>query len=57
MYDIVKGLYLSNFAHIIAFFFLEFNFFNVYKILILTNKKAKQPFHVSVIRSYYLLMQ
>lgn len=54
MYDIVKGLYSSNFAHIIAFF-LEFNFFNVYDILILTNKKAKQPFQVSVDWSYYLL--
>ena len=54
MYDIVKGLYSSNFAHIIAFF-LEFNFFNVYDILILTNKKAKRPFHVSVDWSYYLL--
>ena len=54
MYDIVKGLYSSNFAHNI-FFFLEFNFFNVYYILILTNKKAKQPFHVTVDWSYYLL--
>lgn len=54
MYDIVKGLYSSNFAHIIAFF-LEFNFFNVYDILILTKKKAKQPFHVTVDWSYYLL--
>ena len=53
MYDIVKGLYSSNFAHIA--FFLEFNFFNVYDILILTKKKAKQPFHVSVDWSYYLL--
>lgn len=53
MYDIVKGLYSSNFAHIIAFF-LEFNFFNVYDILILTKKKAKQPFHVTVDWSYYL---
>ena len=51
MYDIVKGLYSSNFAHIIAFFFrIQFFqcFFNVFK-------KAKQPFHVTVDWSYYLL--
>ena len=52
-----KGIVFIQFCTHYCIFFLEFNFFNVYKILILTNKKAKQPFHVNVIRSYYLLMQ